>query len=826
MSNISQIALICCRILTGSLLRKHLLQSRWDNPLSKAELRQKIYLNNYPWQSRLPDHVFDLGFKAANEQGIQDGQLASNSLRALAEKYLSVEHGRVQVQIKSFGEWQQSVISRVSCMPVMAAARAIHSRRGGSMFHVSKPNKCEPLPCITPFDGAVEDYISREGLHESHLHLNGSTYAEQCWLRAIAYPDREVKKFSSLWHGTGDNSSRIKVEELASLSDINFSPSDLKRNLKYAGELRNWLINFALHPRESISLPLHVKELCRGRQIAPSPAKEFNPRYAQMNEVLSAEVEWMERLLSSDYIPHQVDRMLHLYLLVQHQFRALMVQGEELYGFDQFQKITHTELRSVAEQSYLQRFTDSHGGNTKFSQIAYLEGRFAPKTKAIENVQLLKSILLDYAEYLKNKSGSKIRINKHSLGGVLVALEEMTVDANARWPRCQQLALVAHFIKDDWDYKKGGPYRHYKLRCKLDRQMDQLRITLKDYPKLHRWVRGVDAAANELHAPPEVFASVFRQSVLAGVGHRSFHVGEDFPHLLTGIRSIYDALELLNLGEGARIGHGTAIGISPSLWLSRMPSSLHLKSGDRLLDLLVSWQLMREVVDTTVQAYQIEVEINKLIQNIFRRDISSHLFERAMKLRHLHMGFVAESQSSCKWSWKHASLVDGLREEARLVMLAKERDEEALSLLWEWHSDPRIWERSEKLLLVQSTDSIFTENIYIKLQQAVMKDISSRKVIIEALPSSNVRISQYERFEEHHVMRWMGVPGCGYEGDPRMMVSLGSDDPGIFSGNLKGEFYQIYSAIKNLGHSDSDALRYIGDINERGRQYRFHDPLL
>ena len=72
----------------------------------------------------------------------------------------------------------------------------------------------------------------------------------------------------------------------------------------------------------------------------------------------------------------------------------------------------------------------------------------------------------------------------------------------------------------------------------------------------------------------------------------------------------------------------------------------------------------------------------------------------------------------------------------------------------------------------------------------------------------------------------MRVPGHFDPDDPEIMVSLGSDDPGIFAGDLNGEFYQLYAALRKEGVGDKPALDYLATINERGRQYRFHAPML
>lgn len=834
-TSVAQLALLCCRTLSSPLLRQHLLRGSWLIPQDHRDLRQSLYLSNQPWQARLPDHVFDLGFKAAQVQGLHDGKLAATALQLLAERYLLVQHGQVHVRLEHFGEWQQSVVSRVSGLPIMAAMQALHETHGGHLASLAIPRPLSErashqlLPCVTPRDGTVEDYLSRTGLHESHLHLNGSTFAEHCWLRALTRPDREAKLFSQLWQEAKRTAAGDSVRELARQHEQEFSPAQMRRDLLLARHIRGWLVHVATKGVvPATGFPQCADDL-RGlspANLAPSLPFAFDLLRSTPAEQLRGELDWMTQLLSQPVLAPQVDRMFHLYLLLQHQYRQLMVQGEELYGFDQFQKYTFTELRTPAEKSYVQRFLDMHGPHLQRSQTAYLEGRFAPKPRAAENAELLQRILADYLAYLKY--GITASSEPHGLA-LTRTLEELDLTCElpaVRWPQRQQLALVAHFIKKEWVPSKGGPYRYYQLRRELEAQMAQLRITLRDHPRLLRWLRGVDGAANELHAPPEVFASVFRQAERAGLSNRSFHVGEDFPHLLTGLRHMFDALVLLNLRDGARIGHGTALGIDPNLWLARMPTTLHVRCGDRLLDLLAAWQLLRELPDCLMQAYQVELELNALLPKVFATPISPKLFERAMKWRGLHMGFLASIQRRLKWNWASASLADTLREEARMVAAAKDEDSDALGVLWTWQNDNGLWKKSEALIPVETSDLLFTSELYLRLQQTLMKQIADRRVVVETLPSSNVRISQYESFDEHHAMRWMGVAGFTRPGDVPIMVSLGSDDPGIFAGNLKGEFYQLYAVLRKHGLSDSDALRHVATINERGSQYRFHDPAL
>lgn len=286
---------------------------------------------------------------------------------------------------------------------------------------------------------------------------------------------------------------------------------------------------------------------------------------------------------------------------------------------------------------------------------------------------------------------------------------------------------------------------------------------------------------------------------------------------------MYDALELLDLRDGDRIGHGTAMGIAPKLWLERMPGQLVVKKGEWMLDLLAAWRLLRTLPEATAAASRVADDLAKCAGEVFRRDISCAELEAAMGLRHLNVRYL-QAAFETDWSVDITPLNDIWQAEALRIRAAKHSNPHHLNLLWEWLSDENLCQRSESL---ESVDAAYFDEItYLQLQQALMREVAHRNVVVETLPSSNVRISQYHNFSEHHALRWMRVPGFVEKGDPEIMVSLGSDDPGIFAGDLNGEFYQLYGALRNQGISDQAALAHLAPVNERGRAYRFHDPFL
>lgn len=825
----SSVATLIAATLLSNHRVLHLVRQRsFLLPFDMTDLREAVYLGYLSWASRYPDHIFHNGWAhLTRDPGRHPlgGSLLSTIIDYMAEEFLAPAHGELHIKTTKFGAWQQSVLSRICCTPILASGQ-----RGNPLWDLpSEGRRAEwatsLVPIVHPYDPLVDDYITREGLHETHLHLNGSTQAELCWMRALRMPKAEIRDFNAKWM-VKNSQDAGRIRELARAINPELTPSELYRQLSVARNLRTVLTGLASGAiKDSTSLLSCYDDYTK---TLPEPLSNHTDFELTGRSSIKDEIEWQKLIL--DRLAQRpsvtIDRMLHCYLLLQNHYYRLLVQSEEQFGFDQFQKFTLTDLREPEEKGYLNRFLAMHGPYTHVSRVGYLEGRFAPKASREKNRNILQAILGGYWNYLAKVSGEDFSVRPRFLRETLEKLRDKFKDISPLDRRYQRLALVAHFPKKPWSSApshKAGPYRFFKQRKDIQQSTNALLQTMNTWPLLDMWLRGIDAAANELHAPPEVFASYFRVCKEAGLSRRSYHVGEDYPHLLSGIRHMFDALRLLDLRDGDRIGHGTAMGIDPQLWLDRVPQRLVVKRGEWMLDLMAAWQLLRDIPGENLLSNQAQHQLSSLASQIFGRDISGMALERAMNLRHLHVGYLQASYGS-SWRWQDASLNDRWKAEAKRVHDAKTTNGADVDLLWEWNSNRSVWKKTEELIDVDAEH--FSTTTYIRIQQALMSEVARRRVIIETLPSSNVRISHYHRFSEHHSLRWMRVPGFFKEGDPHIMVSLGSDDPGIFVGDLNSEFYQLYSALRNQGVGDNEALGYLSIINERGRKYRFHHPTL
>ncbi|MFW9080040.1 hypothetical protein ACOI9X_12245 [Pseudomonas sp. P2757] len=819
---------IATSLLSSNRLLNRLLQLPFTQELLAEDMAEAVYLTFQTWFARQPDHIFQSNWRLfCSSYLAKEGHWVLPTLQTLVNEFLEFQHGDLHVTMARFGEWQQNILSRISALPIQAAAYAGSAEQAIYNRQKTHKNHMKVAHLLSPTHPLVEDYIEREGLHETHLHLNGSTHAESCWLKALYEPKSDIQAFSKQYSERSQNGARTR--ELCHSINADLSPALLYRHLLGARNIRACLIVFAydIECFQNLTIPATFQNMIHHKEILSASSKATPRALIENRCTFSEELIWiqvvLERLQKKKF--PLIDRLLHIYLLLQNQYYRLLVQSEEQYGFDQFQKLTLTNLRDPIEKWYLARFQQMHGDNPKVSRIGWLEGRFAPKRSITANQTILASVLGGYLEYLlnndtKNKSSRPPR----SLSKILLELDARRNDFNTSNHRNNhKLTLVAHFPKKQWNWKdkKEQPYRHYSLRRELAVQGNALIGVINKWPLLEDWITGIDAAANELHAPPEVFATIFRVCQRKGFTHRTYHVGEDFSHLISGLRHVTDALQLLNLEQGDRIGHGTAFGIAPSLWLSRMPPQLVITRGEWMLDLLCAWSLLHTDPKAQLSARSLEASITGLASYIFNEDISITCLEHIMRLRGLHAPYVLEAEKNSSWCWRQASLSDNWREEASIVYMVKRKNARALKLYAQWLTgENKLWERSEELISVNT--NYLDDSMLLLLQQKVMKLISERNIVVETLPTSNVRISQYESFSEHHSLRWMKAPGYAIDGDPDIMISLGSDDPGIFANDLNGDFYQLYAVLQRSGILDKHALDLLATINERGRQYRFH----
>jgi hypothetical protein len=318
---------------------------------------------------------------------------------------------------------------------------------------------------------------------------------------------------------------------------------------------------------------------------------------------------------------------------------------------------------------------------------------------------------------------------------------------------------------------------------------------------------GIDAAASEFDAPPEVFAPAFRK-LQEGFSHFTFHAGEDFFHPVSGLRAIYEAIEFLDLKENDRIGHATALGISPELWKERIGESIYICQGEWLDNLLFAHELLDYKSDYFGLREEIEGNIKKIAKTIYEETCEEYDVQNLKE--------AWKARKWCPMLLLSSSYVDAQRfnfNEKEWIAIQEwkkntENYDNIENIIRKYHSACR--KRYEKKINIDLL--LINEDLIKSLQKKLISIIKAKKIIIETLPTSNVRIGVYKSHKEHHLKNWLP------EG---LQVVVGSDDPGIFATNIYNEYAHIYQMFNEEGSEKQRKI--IDELIKNSKKYLFKD---
>lgn len=319
------------------------------------------------------------------------------------------------------------------------------------------------------------------------------------------------------------------------------------------------------------------------------------------------------------------------------------------------------------------------------------------------------------------------------------------------------LALVPSLLKQE----KGTDWQHQQ-----DIWLEQARALLElldASPLLRRFVAGLDAAGQERGCPPRVFKPIFDLIRSYNTRHNqalstltqdpvwlkqnakavrdgeagetlpsrlglTLHVGEDFADPLTGLRHLGEAIEILDLQPGDRLGHALAAGLDPPK-LGRLLQRLHGKAeptiskprADHLLDL--AW--LARILENDAALPPMLVQA------------MAHTFNDPT-----HFGQLAED-------------------------LFRPGPEAGVRLPWVRYLTPKDVDARDCLHL--QLDVLWARR-FERARKHVIGLIRERQLVIESCPTSNLSVAGLAE----------PVTSTFLEIDPPLRVVVATDDPGLF----------------------------------------------
>lgn len=467
--------------------------------------------------------------------------------------------------------------------------------------------------------------------------------------------------------------------------------------------------------------------------------------------------------------------------------------------------------------------------------------------------------------------------------------------------RIEKFGIVVHFKKEDEELEERGFSKNIKSPVPRLRWGRRRRLIRGEAMRLYRLLRrptpvtpfvvGIDACNLELSTPPEVFAPVFRflrelPIALVGGGKQyspyfelepairklvekrrigmTYHVGEDFRHLLSGLRAICEVTQFLNPNPGDRLGHGTALALDPTDWLSHNGFQAILPKLE-WLDTLVWVHHFLGPGDDVVGRLNIEDRIQRYSWDVYsgalRADYDPMGIETIDGDSKEEKGNRDEAQQFRKglldWDWSPLALWDSWRlrqidpysidfsellrgnlemkpprgfcDEERRWRAVQEKvirqvevgvgSRNAYLLLALYWISPEVRREGEKTVVV---DMKAQEEDWLELCRRVedrMKAlIHQKELVVEVNPSSNRIIGPMERYGQHHVYHLTLDENRKLNREVR--VSVNTDNPAVCHTTLAHEYY-LLGEILMREMPEAEVVEWLEWLRQNGEEYNF-----
>lgn len=721
------------------LLTDHLSLSSYrdgeDVTLDDIERRLMIIAREH--NHVIPHHYLRLVSNSSFRWIEKKSQVFTQALPQLAEDFLERRNNRIYVRIEKFNAWQEQIayippMLLISAYIFKNVISSVTDITSDSFYNQYIAPNLGNTSLIPPYISQLEE-LKKENNGFNDLHIHLNGTMET----------------DSVWLDILHYPERV-------IHNMEESAKGNKLAKEQYEQFDNWTRPDKL--KRLITQAVKLRETLFSKISKVVPVNEAFTRQAESSLYIS-----VLHYLSIYPDNKKVASSFHHYLLILGLVNQMLVQQPQCFGFEQFQHYTSNGLREYSEQEYEQRFLQLAGN--QLDNIKIIEGRFSPKDKEDKNNYLIDKIRRGWL-LLNNRQGC----NK------------------------SDIRLIAHFIKRADKQKKDIRFKELRLKNK---KICEALISLRNSgSKNGKAIVGIDAAASEFDTPPEVFAPVFKKLRKKGFQHFTFHAGEDFYHLLGGLRAIYEAITFLDLQRGDRIGHATAAGVDPETWVHNVGCEVVVPIGAYMDDLLFVYNLISnnecKALDSLMP--RLYMRITELSREIYPND-DFQVYDLI-------------------YAWK--------RRQEDILELADSGELNNIKALRRYHQKEYV-ERYKKEIKVKIFE-ILDEKALREVQLAVLKIMHHKEIAIETLPTSNIFIGYHNSFNTYHLVNWIRWEK---EGKPIPPIVLGTDDAGIFATNIYNEYCHIYTLlVYEYDFCINEAFEIIRKINRDANYYTFNNDSL
>ena len=556
-----------------------------------------------------------------------------------------------------------------------------------------------------------------------------------------------------------------------------------------------------------------------------------NPNH-HLNEILSGERWFMYSIFYKIYshtkVKTELYNLFYAYLVIKNTIRAEMVQINDNVGFDNFYEYQERKEDFIENTIYEEVFVRMAVRDTMMNQhIHKLEARIAPRNTARETYDYIKKMDARIWEKYKEEGGQE---------------------------RKKMSFYVIHFIKehDGSNRYDVGICRHHEKREQVRQQAWAIAQMREEAEKeVAERLRGIDASSSEIWCRPEVFGQAFRylKAHKAENGlhnlRATFHVGEDFLDVTDGLRAIDEAINFLNLKCGDRLGHALALGINVREWYETKLYRLLISRLSYLDNLVWLYGKIRKyrLAECEDAMRYIEKRYDELVRTIYgmyisdaKADFSINTYYEAWKLRgdnpecYRNIGsdnaqVILDCDCSGNKKWDYYSINREFPDNYKARY-----NYETVYLYYLYHYSPAVKRAGDEVIEVYANESVV--HALVLVQKRMQMEICQKGIGIETNPSSNCYIGSFKRYDKHPIVSWYNIGLTNNEKNlmecPQILVSINTDDQGVFHTYLENEYAYMALALEKLKKEDGSPLykrtmilRWLDNIREIGMDQSF-----
>jgi len=432
-------------------------------------------------------------------------------------------------------------------------------------------------------------------------------------------------------------------------------------------------------------------------------------------------------------------------------------------------------------------------------------GKFTNRFKRLDTYTYLQNRIENEVESAINLDRDiqveKLELRK-SPGGLskLLEMNDLSVQLSSENNK-PDLTWTLHFIRNSGLSLKDQIRKHYITAEKLSRH-------IRGRPELLKSIRGLDVAGHESSGPLWSVAGPLQQvrkesrkTCLRNPGilplQITVHAGEDFNHLLTGLRSIHEPFWWKIMQRGDRIGHAMALGWNPHEWCANNPI-VYQPRIERMMD--IAWML--------------DFIADKQIKNI-----SPTLIEKSKNELQKHLQ---------KWtgggSWRYQDFISIIKNMGKAKVWEK-----IGGALWVYHQFEGKWKLLKKILDDYDGPNndmveVNTEqecDLLLSLRNEIVKILARWRTPLEINPSSNLLIG--------NLSYPLAQPLFGHDPYDRneplgLVLTLSADDPICFSTCLADEYAYAWAGLVIQGEeSPTFAHEWLNRVAQASRRAAFEN---